>query len=407
MTLSPFAIYTPTRMLFGGDEQLAPFASAAAALGTKAIIVTGGGTVERLGYLQAVTTALQGAGLQTIHEPGVEPNPDAQTINRIAQRVRAEGADVVVALGGGSAIDAAKAVAALAPTGEPDVWPFMLTGPRGGELTTALPIVAVPTTAATGSEVTPYAVVSDRRTGGKSFLAAEFLKPKVAWLNPAHTVGLSPTVTRDGAADILSHVFENYILGGSGSPLADRYSEGIIESVLTTLPQLLEDPSDLSARGTMLWASTLALNDYQNAGRQPSGVVLHFIEHALSGANPDLAHGRGLATLYPAYFRWLIEHDRAVERFAQLGARIFGLKGDEQARAIGFVEQFEGWLQENDLWQSLTELGFTDDQYDAIARYAVTTYGDGTTIEALGPLAAEDISAIFRATTRQTRPTRV
>ena len=167
---------------------------------------------------------------------------------------------------------------------------------------------------ATGSEVTPCAVISDRRTGGKSFLANEFLKPKVAWLNPAHTVGLSPTVTRDGAADILSHVFENYLLGGDGSPLADRYSEGVMQTVLETLPALLEDPENLAAHGTMFWASTLALNDYQNAGRQPSGVVLHFIEHALSGRRPELAHGRGLATLYPAYFRWLLDHGRAEER---------------------------------------------------------------------------------------------
>jgi alcohol dehydrogenase YqhD (iron-dependent ADH family) len=399
--MNPFAIYTPTRLLFGGDEQLAPFAEATAKLGTKAIIITGGRTVERLGYLATVAEALGAAGLAVVHEAGVEPNPDAETINRIAARVRADGADVVVALGGGSTMDAAKAVAALAVTEEPDVWPFMLTGPRGGELTGALPLVVVPTTAATGSEVTPFAVISDRRTGGKSFLAAEFLKPLVAWLNPAHTVGLSPTVTRDGAADILSHIFENYILGGGRSPLADRYSEGVIATVLETLPALLENPEDIAARGTLSWASTLALNDYQNAGREPSGVVLHFIEHALSGARPDLAHGRGLATLYPAYFRWLLDHGRAEERFAQLGNRIFGLHGDTAARAEGFVEQFEAWLQENGLWQSLPELGFAEDDYAPVARYAVQAYGDGEQLDALGSLTAEEITAIFRATHRQ------
>jgi alcohol dehydrogenase YqhD (iron-dependent ADH family) len=401
--MSSFAIFTPTRLLFGGEEQLAPFASATARLGTKAIIITGGGTVERLGYLAAVTDALTAAGLDVIHQTGVEPNPEAATVNRIAARVRAEGADVVVALGGGSTMDAAKAVAALAVTDEPDVWPFMMTNPRAGELTSALPIAVVPTTAATGSEVTPFAVISDRRSGGKSLLGDEALKPKVAWLNPAHTVGLSPTVTRDGAADILSHVLENYLLGGSGSPLADRYSEGVIATVLETLPTLLEHPEDLAARGTLLWASTLALNDYQNAGREPSAMVLHFIEHALSGARPELAHGRGLATLYPAYFRWLLDHGRAQERFARLGSRIFGLRGDEAARAEGFVEQFEVWLQENGLWQSLPDLGFTEDDYVKVAQYAVTTYGDGEQLDALGPLTAEQIVAIFHATYRQGR----
>jgi alcohol dehydrogenase YqhD (iron-dependent ADH family) len=400
-SLNPFAIYTPTRLLFGGDDQLAPFAAATAGLGTKAIVITGGGTVERLGYLAAVTEALQAAGLDVIHAPGVEPNPEAATVNRIAARVREEGADVVVAVGGGSTMDAAKAVAALAVTDEPDIWPFMLTNPRGGELSSGLPIAVVPTTAATGSEVSPFAVVSDRRSGGKSLLAAEFLKPQAAWLNPAHTVGLSPTTTSDGAADILSHVFENYLLGGSGSPLADRYSEGIITTVLETLPTLLEHPDDLSARGTLLWASTLALNDYQNAGREPSGVVLHFIEHALSGKRPELAHGRGLASLYPAYFRWLLDHGRAQERFAQLGSRVFGLHGDDATRAEGFVDQFEAWLQENGLWQSLPDLGFTEDDYAAVAHYTVTTYGDGEQLDALGALPAEEIVAILHATHRQ------
>jgi alcohol dehydrogenase YqhD (iron-dependent ADH family) len=246
-------------------------------------------------------------------------------------------------------------------------------------------------------------VISDRRTGGKSFVAAEFLKPQVAWLNPAHTVGLSPTVTRDGAADILSHIFENYLLGGNGSPLADRYSEGVIATVLETLPALLENPEDLAARGTLLWASTLALNDYQNAGREPSSVVLHFIEHALSGKRPELAHGRGLATLYPAYFRWLLDHGRAEDRFAQLGSRIFGVRGDAATRAEGFVEQFEGWLQDNGLWQSLPDLGFAEADYAPVAQYAVTTYSDGEQIDALGPLTAEEIVAIFHATHRQSR----
>jgi alcohol dehydrogenase YqhD (iron-dependent ADH family) len=404
VAMSPFAIFTPTRLLFGGDEQLAPFAGATARLGTKAIVITGGGTVERLGYLAAVTGALTAAGMAVIHQAGVEPNPEAATINRIAARVREEGADVVVALGGGSTMDAAKAVAALAVTDEPDVWPFVLTNPRGGELTAALPLAVVPTTAATGSEVTPFAVISDRRTGGKSFLAAEFLKPQVAWLNPAHTVGLSPTVTRDGAADILSHVFENYLLGGGGSALADRYAEGVVATVLETLPVLLEHPDDVAARGTLVWASTLALNDYQNAGREPSGVVLHFIEHALSGRRPELAHGRGLATLYPAYFRWLLDHGRAEDRFAQLGERIFGLGGDDASQAEGFVERFEAWLADNGLWQSLPDLGFAEADYAPVAEYAVRTYGDGEQLDALGPLPAQEIVAILRATHRQGRP---
>jgi alcohol dehydrogenase YqhD (iron-dependent ADH family) len=395
-----FAIHTPTQLFFGPD-QLSVFAQAAAKIGSNAFVVTGGGTAERLGYLETVDVALAGAGVSTVRFSGIEPNPESATIGRAAGQLREEGADFVVALGGGSVMDAAKAIAALAVTDETDIWPFMLGGSRGGELTGALPIVAIPTTAATASEVTPYAVISSREARGKSFLAAEFLKPRVAWLNPEFTVGLSPTTTSDGASDILSHIFESYLLGGEHSPLADRYSEAVILTVLETLPEVLEEPDDLRARGTLMWAATLALNDYQSAGRNPSGVVLHFLEHALSGRHPELAHGRGLAALYPSYFRWLLANGRAQGRFSQLGSRIFGLSGSQEQRANSFVELFEAWLDENGLYQSLGDLGFTDAEYPDIAEYAVRTYGDGDQIDALGPLSAADIVRIFRGTDRQ------
>lgn len=401
-TVNSFSIYTPTRIFFGSD-QLSSFASAVAKLGKRGFLVTGGGTVERLGYLEQVTHALSAEGIILSHFSGIEPNPESATIDRAAARLRAEGADFVIALGGGSAMDAAKAIAALAVTDEPSVWPFVAGEPRAFQLDSALPIVAVPTTAATASEVTPYAVISNREAQGKSMIAGEYLKPKVAWLNPAFTVGLSPTTTRDGAADIMSHVLESYLLGGSESKLADRYSEGILETVIETLPALLKDPNDLLARGNLLWASTLALNDYQSAGRRPSHFILHYLEHALSGFQPELAHGRGLATLYPAYFRWLLANGRAVDRLAQLGHRLFGLIGNEEQLAQGFIEGFENWLKANGLYQSLTDLGFDEAQYPAIAEYTLRTYNGGGDLDALGKFTREDIIEIFQGTARQHR----
>jgi hypothetical protein len=150
-----------------------------------------------------------------------------------------------------------------------------------------------------------------------------------------------------------------------------------------------------------MWAATLALNDYQSAGRDQSGVVMHFLEHSLSGAKPELAHGRGLATIYPAYFRWLLANGRAPERFAQLGARLFALTGTEEERAQGFVERFERWLEDNGLYQSLGDLGFSDADYEAAADYAVRTYADGLQLDALGPLPTSEIVRIFRDTARQ------
>ena len=399
--MNSFAIHTPTRIFFGAD-QLNNFAAAASRLGKHAFVVTGGGSVKRLGILDQVTDALSAAGVKVSHFSGIEPNPEAETINRGAVELRAAKADFVVAVGGGSVIDASKAIAALGSTPEADIWPFVVGEPRAFQLQGALPIAAVTTTAATASEVTPFAVISNRRAGGKSILIADFIKPQAAWLNPAFTTSLSRTTTQDGAADILSHILENYLLGGNGSPLADRYAEGIFATVLETLPKLLANPADLNARGSLLWASTLALNDYQNAGRTPSHFVLHYIEHALSAFKPELAHGRGPATLYPAYFRWLLDEGRAVDRLAQLGTRLFRATGTEAQRAEGFINGFVQWLKKNELLQSLEDLGFVGDDYAKVAAYAVRTYGDGKQLEALGPLTAGQIASILRNTESNT-----
>src|SRR5262249_15371012 len=156
--------------------------------------------------------------------------------------------------------------------------------------------------------------------------------------------------------------------------MADRYSEGVMSTVIETLPRLLAAPADVTARGNLMWAATLALNDYQSAGRKPAQFVLHAIEHALSAFRPELAHGRGIATLYPAYFRWLLVEGRAVDRLAQLGQRLFGLTGSEIVRAEGFIARFEQWLKDNQLFQSLEQLGFSEAEFAKIADYAVRVY---------------------------------
>lgn len=398
--MQSFSIYTPTRIFFG-EDRCDQFVERVLELGSHAFLVIGGGTVEKLGFVQPLAEKLKKRGMKVTMFRGIESNPESSTISQAAQVLKRVGADLVLPVGGGSVMDAAKAIAALAFSGEDSIWPFVQGNPRSSELTGALPVAAVPTTAATASEVTPYAVISNREQHGKAAIAHESLKPLVAWLNPNFTVALSPTVTRDGAADILSHVFESYLLGGLASPLADRYSEMIMTTVLETLPVLLRDPSDLEARGDLQWAATLALNDYQRAGRPETEFILHAIEHSLSAKKPELAHGRGLATLYPAYFRWLLANGRARDRFAQLGTRLFGAEGDESTRADAFVSKFEGWLQDNGLGQSLADVGFSREDYPEVADYAVKTFGDGANLNALGSMPKASIVEVFEMTERQ------
>ena len=399
-----FTLHLPTELFFGADQGAA-FAASVAKLGRHAFVVTGSGSVVRLGYLAEVTKLLAASGVKVTHFAGIEPNPEAVTINRATAELRAAGCDFVVAVGGGSAMDAAKGIAALAATpGADDVWPYTLGGAKAGQFTAALPLACVATTAATASEVTAYSVISHRASHGKSVLGHEFLKPRASWLNPRFTTAVPATITADGAADILSHVFENYLAGDDASPLADRHSEAVMLTVIETLPRQLAALGDETLRGHLLWASTLALGGLQGAGRSPSGFPMHAIEHAMSGVRPELAHGRGLATIFPSYFRLLLAKGRATARFAQLGARLFNLAGSESERAHGFVAAFERWLAANGLRQSAAALGFTAADFAAIADYTVKTYGDGKSIDAAGPITRDEIVQLLADTARQDQP---
>ncbi|MEX0771639.1 MAG: iron-containing alcohol dehydrogenase [Balneolales bacterium] len=396
-----FDVHISTRMLFGAD-QVDKFSTHVASLGKRVFLVIGKSAAKSLGYLDVVQQQFEKVDLDVQVFQGIGPNPLSKTINEAAEQARQFDADIVVALGGGSVMDASKCIAALVKTGEKDIWPFALGQPEVGKLTGALPIAAIPTTAATASEVTPNAVVSNADIKGKAPVTAKFLKPVVCWLNPEFSVNLHEKTTQDGASDILSHVFENYLLGGNSSPLADRYSEGIIDTVMKTLPQLLRCPDHVSLRGDMLWASCLALNGLQQAGRKPSQFILHAMEHALSGFYPELSHGRGLATLYPAYFRWLLENNIAQDRFNQLSNRIFNLDlADPAFTGLSFIEGFEDWLKTNDMYQSLSDLGITEQYFSEIAEYAIQTYGKNGGQKTLGPLALKDIINIFLATEKQ------
>lgn len=398
-----FDLHIPTRIIFG-SEQGTKFTDHISGIATRVMIVIGGGSVERLGYLDTVKNLLHERGVETEVFSGIEPNPHAQTVNKGAEQARSFGADMLLAFGGGSVMDATKGIAALLHMNESDIWPYVLGEEKAGKLTGAIPFACIPTTAATASEVTPVSVLSNPEIKGKSVIGAQFLRSTVSWLNPEFTTGLSATVTRDGASDILSHVFENYLLGGNDSPIADRYSEGIIETVMNTLPEVVQKPENTDLRGRLLWASTLALNGMQQAGRKPGEFVMHSMEHAISGFYPDIAHGRGLATIYPAFFRWMHSHNRGVDRFALLGRRLFDVtsSNDEEA-AMEFIEQFEQWLQQNDLYQSLTDLGVDPDDFSDIAEYAITVYGKKGQLNALGAINHEDIVEIFKATEHQSR----
>ncbi|NBC27763.1 MAG: iron-containing alcohol dehydrogenase [Bacteroidetes bacterium] len=400
--MNPFELHIPTRLFFG-KEKADEFFEQLPTYGSKLLLVIGGGSVRKLGYLDQVKEHLAKKDIELVLFEGIEANPHSETINKAAQIGKSEDVDFVLALGGGSVMDASKAIAGLIHDDLDDIWPYTVGGPKYRQIKGALPVACIPTTAATASEVTAHAVISNPEVKGKSPVSYPFMKPSASWLNPAFHTSLPKTTTRDGASDILSHVFENYLLGGSDSDLADRYSEGVMETVMDTLPKLDLDPENEHLRGQMLWASTMALNGMQIAGREPAPFTLHNLEHALSGQNPDLAHGRGLAILYPAYFRWLLNHDRAVDRMALLAKRLFGISdGSQKENALSFITHFEGWLKQNHLYERLSDQGISPEAFGSVADYAINIYGGGKDeLAAAGPLTRENIIEIFEMTEQQ------
>ncbi|CAN5271191.1 iron-containing alcohol dehydrogenase [soil metagenome] len=402
--MNPFELHIPTKLYFGKDKANA-FFEHLPSYGKKSLVVIGGGSVKKLGYLKLVDELLQKNNITPVLFEGIEPNPHAQTINQAAEIGKQENVDFVLALGGGSVMDASKAIAGLIHDDLDDIWRYTVGGPKHCQMKGALPVICIPTTAATASEITAHAVISNPEVNGKSPVSYPFMKPSASWLNPAFHISLPLAATRDGASDILSHVFENYLLGGNDSDLADRYSESVMETVLHTLPKLELDPENEHLRGQMMWASTMALNGMQIAGRKPAPFTLHNLEHALSGYNHNLAHGRGLAILYPAYFRWLLDNNRVIDRMALLAKRLFGISHQDQKQtALAFIEKFEGWLKQNHLYERLSDVGIYEDSFGSVADYAIKTYGGGRDkLSAAGPLTRKNIIEIFNMTEEQVK----
>ncbi|MCC5907198.1 MAG: iron-containing alcohol dehydrogenase [Balneolaceae bacterium] len=399
--MNSFEVHIPTRIYFG-EEKADDFFEQLRSYGSHAMLVIGGGSVQKLGYLDEVIAHLEKRGLEYTLFEGIEPNPHAATIDKAAALGKEKDVDFLLAFGGGSVMDASKSIAGLIHDNETEIWPFVLGEPRYNTMKGALPVTTIPTTAATASEVTAHAVISNPDVKGKSPVSYPFFKPSASWLNPAYHTSLPAETTRDGASDILSHVFENYVLGGNDSPPADRYSEGVMQTVIETLPKVLDDPENESLRGQMLWSSTLALNTIQVAGRKPEPFILHNLEHSLSGYSPRLAHGRGLAILYPAYFKWLMENDRVVDRLALMGEKLFGIKTDDEYEgAAEFIAIFEEWLNDNGLYHRLSDVDIPPKAFHEIASYTIRVYGGGNDMNAAGPLDKQGIVEIFEKTEEQ------
>jgi len=366
--------YNPTRLIFGAGV-LDRLGEATKTYGRKALIVTGGGSVKRNGTFDRAAASLKAAGIEWAECSGVEPNPRITTVKRGAQIARDEKCDVIIALGGGSTMDASKIMAA-AFYYDGDPWDMIYHGQSNPYIpTSALPIITVPTLAATGSEMNMGAVISNEETKEKSFAQTECLYPKVALVDPELTMSVPRDQTAYGVCDIITHVTEGYFNGVDGTPIQDRFAEGVILTVMEYGLRAIANGNDLEARAQVQWASIVALNGWVNSGTN-GGFPVHMIEHTLSAFH-DITHGAGLAIVNPSWMRFAAKH--RPEKFVQFAERIFGLKAksaDDLNCALEGIDSFESFLKSIGCPTRLTEVKIGDKLLTEYARETIRIIHD-------------------------------
>ncbi len=341
-----FEYHNPTRLIFGAGS-LSRLGELARQYGKRALLVTGGGSVKRNGTFERAVRSLTDAGVSIFECEGVEPNPRISSVKRGAATARDNDCDLVIALGGGSVMDASKVIAA-AVLYDGDPWDMIFHGQPDPYIPTrALPLIAVPTLAATGSEMNCGAVISNEETKEKSFVSTECLYPKAALLDPELTVTVPKDQTGYGLCDLITHITESYFNGAGDTPIQDRFAESVILTAMEYGPKAIADGKDLNARTQVQWAATVALNGWISSGSGSAGYPVHMIEHTVS-AYHDITHATGLAIINPAWMRFAVKTNTA--KFVQFAERIFGLTAtgpDDMECALAGIDRFEAFLASN------------------------------------------------------------
>ena len=393
-----FELSLNTKILFGPGK-MKMLGKSAAAIGHKAMLVTGRRAMKELGHIGRASALLREAGVECVTYERAEPNPRTSTVDEGAALARQEKVDLIIALGGGSAIDMAKGIALCAKTGRP-VFDYVMGGSdfKRTPHDCALPIIAVPTIAAAGSEFGDGAVLTRWETHEKVVLAGPHLFPSVLICDPELSLSVPRGLSGDGGIDIIAHAMDNYISNTATTPLQDFFSEAVMKTVIENLPRVLANGGDLEARTQVLWASTLANSWVIGAGKNGAG-PMHFIEHCLSG-HYDISHGRGLGIIMPVLWRFNCETNP--EKYVKIAKGVFGICGtglSERAMGMLAVDALEEWMKENGLLFRLRDVGIDSSKFKTIAADCVRIYesfgGEGGSLRNARRLGASEIVEVL------------
>lgn len=328
----------------------------------KVLLHYGGGSIKKTGLYDKIMKSLAEAGVAVHELGGVKPNPRVDLVREGVRICREKGIDFILAVGGGSVIDSAKAIAIGVPY-EGDVWDFYA---RKATVQRALPIGVVLTIAAAGSEASAGSVITNEEGYYKRSVSHILLRPKFAILNPELTFTLSPYQTACGVADIMAHVMERYFTNTENVDLTDRLCESTLKTVIYNTPIAIQDPTNYAARAEIMWAGTLAHNGLLGTGRVEDWAS-HMIEHEISGIY-DVPHGAGLAVVFPAWMRYVYRHN--INRFAQFAVRVWNVEPDFaslEKTALAGIERLKEYFRSIGLPVTLKELGIPDDRLEEMA----------------------------------------
>ncbi|MDR1519268.1 MAG: iron-containing alcohol dehydrogenase [Planctomycetota bacterium] len=350
-----FVFYAPTKVIFGKDTESQAGAEIKALGYKKALIHYGGASAMKSGLIDRVVASLDAAGIAHVGLGGVKPNPRLALVREGIALAKREKVDFLLAVGGGSVIDSAKAIA-YGITNDGDVWDLYLAKKKA---VACAPVGCVLTIAAAGSETSNSSVITNDDGGHKRSYNDDIARPKFAIMNPELTFTLPEYQTMSGAVDILMHTLERYFTNDKQVELIDRMSESLMLTVIENAPKLLKNPRDYDARAEIMWAGSLSHNGLTGTGRT-GDFASHQLEHELSGMF-DVAHGAGLSAVWGSWARYVYKHD--IARFAQFAVRVMGVEMNyfnPEETALRGIEKIENFFRSIKMPVSISELGVKD-----------------------------------------------
>ncbi|MFD1673299.1 iron-containing alcohol dehydrogenase [Alicyclobacillus fodiniaquatilis] len=386
--MNSFRFYNPTALYYGKGQIESHLAEEVTRYGKRVLLVYGGGSIKRNGLYDKVQHILADAGVTLFELSGVEPNPRLTTVHKGIDICHSENIDLILAVGGGSVLDCAKAIA-MGAKYDGDVWDIYQ---RRGQATDALPLGTILTLAATGSEMNAGGVITNWETKEKLGGGSPYTFPKFSFCDPENTYTVPQDQTVYGACDMLAHCFEHYFHPTHHTPLQQHLIEAVIKTIVEHTKAALDNPHDYDARETLMYCSTMALNGMISMGINGDWAC-HAIEHEIS-AIYDIPHGGGLAIIFP---QWM-EHTKNVNptRFATLATNVFGVDGagktDAELADIA-IAKVRAFYQEIGAPQHLADYQIGDDQLERMASQAVR-FGE---IGNFKKLNKDDVFAILQA----------